>query len=118
MMKPLNPYEHRHSPFLDMVDRDREMVFMNLDEFAERHNVENMRITCVLDEDTLQKRKDNTLNEDVAQSNYLLFAKTEDLPRRMPAGQTLNVDGRQYIITDWKEDMGIAEITLAANLSM
>lgn len=107
-----------YSDFQRMVKSDLQDTFLNLDEFAERHNVGTKCITCVLDSDTLIQRQDNTLNQDIADSDLLLFAKVSDLPKRQPAGQTINVDGKQYIITDWKEDMGLAELTLASHLSM
>lgn len=106
------------SDFQRMVKSDLQGTFLNLDEFAERHNVGTKCITCVIDSDTLIQRQDNTLNQDIADSDLLLFAKVSDLPKRQPAGQTINVDGKQYIITDWKEDMGLAELTLASHLSM
>ena len=40
----------------------------------------------------------------------LLYAAVEDLPARRPAGEGLNVDGREYIVNDWSEDMGIATV--------
>ena len=48
----------------------------------------------------------------VAESSLLLYAAVEDLPARRPAGEGLNVDGREYIVNDWSEDMGIATCLL------
>ena len=41
-----------------------------------------------------------------------LFARCEDLPRRRNPGETLEVSGRSYSVVDWREDMGVAEVTL------
>ena len=38
-------------------------------------------------------------------------------PRR-PAGEGLNIDGREYIVNDWSEDMGVATIALGQTVTM
>ena len=42
----------------------------------------------------------------------------EDLPARRPAGEGLNVDGREDIVNDWSEDMGIATVALGQTVTM
>lgn len=96
--------------FKDMVQRDRG-IFLNIDEFGELHKVEGKQITIVIDDNKLRERQSGA-EVGVAESSLLLFAYAEDLPPRREAGESINVDGREYIVDDWSEDMGVAQIAL------
>ena len=43
--------------FKEMVERDRRLVFLDLDEFGEEHRVESKTITVVLDDNALRQRQ-------------------------------------------------------------
>lgn len=103
--------------FKAMVAADRLNTFLNLNEFGEEHRVEGKTITAMIDDDTLKERQGGQ-ELGVAESSLLLFAAVEDLPPKRPAGEGLNVDGREYIINDWREDMGIATIALGQTVTM
>ena len=103
--------------FKAMVEADRRRTFLNDMEFAEPHRVEGKTIMAVLDDDTLKDRQGGQ-ELAVAESSLLLFAAVEDLPARRSAGEGLNVDGREYIVNDWREDMGIATVTLGQTVTM
>jgi len=104
--------------FKDMVQQDRG-IFLNIDEFGEVHRVEGQNITVVIDDNTLRERQGGAevgvAEVGVAESSLLLFAYVEDLPPRREAGESINVDGREYIVDDWSEDMGIAQVALGQN---
>ena len=89
--------------FKAMVEADRRRTFLNLDEFGEKHTVEGRAIAAVLDDNALKERQGGQ-ELSVAESSLLLYAAVEDLPARRPAGEGLNVDGREYIVNDWSED--------------
>jgi hypothetical protein len=103
--------------FKEMVANDVRSTFLNLEEFGEEHRVEGQTITAVVDENALKERQGGQ-ELSVAESSLLLYAAVEDLPARRPAGEGLNVDGREYIINDWSEDMGIATIALGQTVTM
>lgn len=103
--------------FKEMVARDLRKTFLNLEEFGEKHRIEGKTIVAVLDENTLTERKGGQ-ELSVAESSLLLYAAVGDLPARRPAGEGLNVDGREYIINDWTEDMGMATIALGQTITM
>ena len=103
--------------FKAMAAADLRHTFLNLGEFGEEHKVAGRTITAVLDADTLTERKGGQ-EFGVAESSLLLYAAVEDLPARRPAGEGLNVDGREYIINDWTEDMGLATIVLGQTITM
>lgn len=103
--------------FKAMVEADRWRTFLNLDEFGEEHTVEGKTITAVIDDNALKERQGGQ-ELSVAESSLLLYAAVEDLPARRPAGEGLNIDGREYIINDWSEDMGIATVVLGQSITM
>lgn len=102
------------SGFKDMVVDDI-AVFLNLDEFAEKYRVEGKNIDIVVDNDELKKRQSGQ-DLAVAESVTLFYARTEDLPHRRPAGESLNINGRECIIDDWQEDMGMSTVVLRQNI--
>ena len=101
------------SAFKDQMTKDITAVFMDLDEFGEAHEVEGREITIVIDNDTLITRKGTDLG--VAESSLLVFARSEDLPGRKAPGSAINIDGREYIVDDWTESTGMAQIALSQN---
>lgn len=103
--------------FKEMVSNDLCMTFLNLEEFGEEHQVEGKTIPAVLDENALKQRQGGQ-EFGVAESSLQLYAAVEDLPARRPAGEGINVDGREYIINDWSEDMGIATIALGQTVTV
>ena len=103
------------SGFKSMVAADRAAAFLDLDFFGEWYRVEGKKIPIVLDNDELKERQGGQ-DLAVAESATLFYARVEDLPPRRPAGQCLNVNGRECIVDDWKEDMGIATVVLRENI--
>ena len=101
--------------FKKMVESDIKSVFMDFDFFGELHEVEGKEIVIVIDNDEL-KKKQGGQDLAVAESTTLFYAHAEDLPGRRPAGQSLNVDGRECLIDDWSEDIGVATIALRENI--
>ena len=103
------------SGFKDMVADDIMAVFLNLDEFAEKYRVEGKNIDIVVDNDELKKRQSGQ-DLAVAESATLFYARTEDRPHRRPARESLNINGRDCIIDDWQEDMGMSTVVLRQNI--
>ena len=103
------------SGFKAMVDEDRLSVFLDTDFFGELYRIEGKEIPIVLDNDELKERQ---AGQDlaVAESATLFYARVEDLPTRRAPGENLNVNGRECIIDDWQQDMGVATVTLRENI--
>ena len=106
----------------DMVREDVVSEFMNLDFFAEEHDVqirgnrsladpanENV-IKCVLDAD-IHKVDAHFQGIGVQDCDCVLFARERDLPRGR-AGDHLTIDGLFYTVVTWRLDMGVHEIAL------
>ena len=100
--------------FKEQLQRDLDTVFLNLAEFAETHRVEGKTIPVVADHDELTKLKKGQILG-LVEADMLLRGKVEDFPRGLEPGRLLNVDGREMIVTDSGEDMGLAEVALRQN---
>ena len=103
------------SGFKDMVAEDRSRVFLDLSFFGQTARVEGKEISIMPDDDTLQELQSGQ-DLAVAESATLFYARSEDLPPRRPAGQSLNVNGRICTIDKWTEEMGMATIVLRDNI--
>lgn len=101
--------------FKEMVAADRESVFLNLDFFGEMHRVEGKRIPLMIDNDELKERQGGQ-DLAVAESSTLFYARAEDLPPRRAPGSSININGRECLIDDWSEDMGMATVVLRENI--
>ena len=99
----------------DKILEDINSVFLNLEDFGEIHTVDGKSVVCMFDDDALKIRSgSNELS--VSESTLLLFAKESDLSRKI-AGDEILIDGRIYIVDDWKVNFGVAEIVLHQNVS-
>ena len=99
----------------DEILNDINNVFLNLEDFAEEHIIDGKPVICMFDDDALKVRSgSNELS--VSESTLLLFAKDSDLPRKV-VGDDLLIDGRIYVVDDWKVNLGIAEVALHQNVS-
>lgn len=99
------------SGFKDMVANDRSLVFLDIDTFGERANVEGRDIVIVIDNAQLKQRQGGA-ELAIADSATLFHARVEDLPPAKSPGESLNINGRECIVDDWTEDMGIATVSL------
>lgn len=103
------------SGFQDMAADDIMAVFLNLDDFGEKYRVDGRDIVIVVDNDELKERQGGQ-DLAVAESATLFYARTADLPPRRTAGENLNVNGRECVIDDWQEDMGMSTVVLRENI--
>lgn len=100
--------------FKEQIQQDLNMVFLNLDEFAELRRVEGKQIPVVVDNDQLVKLKQGQILG-LVEADMLFMGKQEDFPADMEPGRLLNVDGREMIVTNSGTDMGLIEVALRQN---
>lgn len=96
------------------LNADRDAVFLNSGEFAELHDIEGRPTMAVVDEPIFGESSAASVG--LSECDMTVFAKAECLPRIRPAGESLNVDGREFTILSWREDFGMAEIRLAQQM--
>ena len=102
--------------FKDMVAADRSAVFLDPEIFGEECRIEGKTVFIVLDNDELKKRQGGQ-DLAVAESATLFYARVEDLPPRRAPGASITVNGRECVIDDWQEDMGMATIVLSETIT-
>lgn len=97
--------------FKDEIAADLDGVFLQLDEFAAEHKVEGKVITCIVDTDSGTLNGDGA-QFDLSQADFVLIAKTIDLPSRKAAGSLLNLDGKELSVGKWDEQDGMSIVEL------
>ena len=101
--------------FKDMVAADLLGTFLDVETFGEIYRIEGKEIPIVVDNDELKERQGGQ-DLAVAESATLFYAREADLPPRRGSGQSLNVNGRECIVDDWKVDMGMVTVVLRENI--
>ena len=101
--------------FKDMVAADIAATFLDDQYFGETYRIEGKEVVIVIDNDALKERQGGQ-DLAVAESNTLFHAAVSDLPPRKAPGSNLNVNGRECLIDDWAENMGVATIALRENI--
>ena len=101
--------------FKQMMEADRG-IFLNLDEFGDKHVIEGRSIAAVVDEEVFGESKKG---EDIGLASFdlVLFARVEDLPDQRPSGESLNVDGKECTIVSWRTDAGMASVYLSHQMA-
>lgn len=86
-------------------------TFFDVAEFGEEHTVEGRKIICILDTCRSQALSGGA-EKGLSEADYVLHAKTADLPKRKPAGQLLRIDGRDFEVAKWDEEDGASVVEL------
>lgn len=95
----------------DQIAADLDRVFLNEAEFAEVHLIEGASVTCVINEDTVNKVKNGRIIGQV-EADMIIFGKTELLPPDRGPDSFLNIDGKEMMVVKWAGAMGMTEIAL------
>jgi len=89
-------------------------TFLNLDEFAELHTLNNKEVACIIDKDS---SKTKSLQDGVWIDSAVVYVKFSDYGKRPAIGSLLVVDTKRHIVVGLNENNGILEITIEANES-
>ena len=100
--------------FKEQIQKDLDAVFLNLEDFAELHRVEGVQIAVVVDSDRLDKLKQGQILG-LVEADMLLMGKKADFPANLEPGRLLNVDGREMLVENSGENMGLVEVALRQN---
>lgn len=99
--------------FKDLVQNDIEDVFLNLDEFAETHNINGDTVRCILDK-VINEAHGEDAFVGVFVNQLTLYVKTGDI-LTPEEGDLLRVDGSNHIVKSVNEEMGVLVIVADAN---
>ena len=98
----------------DMFD-DVDKTFLEIDEFAETHNVDGKEMLCVLDESEAERRATRSSNEvdGVYKKQKLLFVPRKEFDSVPTAGtRVFKLDGKRHIVKNVAEEGDMYAITL------
>lgn len=102
------------SAFKDAVAADVKNVFINLDEFAEPHDINGETVDCVIDKNVIKENSNREL-EGVFANTLTIYVATQDLPAVPVEGELLRVDGSLHIVRNVSDEMGVLVITAEAS---
>jgi hypothetical protein len=97
------------SVFKSLVEKDR-AVFLNLDEFGEKHDVDGSEIVVVLEDEQIEAKDDD---QTLSKSVKVMFAKTEELSDRKMRGESIYIDNVAYTVETWLDEMGVTRVTMS-----
>ena len=98
--------------FKDQIKQDLSDVFLNLDEFADLHRIEENEVPVVIAK--LSKIGDNRIHG-MDEADMVIMGKASDLPKNLDPGRLLNLDGREVIVVTTTSEMGLVQIAVRQN---
>lgn len=106
--------------FKEILQRDINEIFFNLDEFSGTHTVDGKEITAMIDDmEHIEREKKMKSNMDgIHTRQVLLYVKASEFGGVLPAiGRILTLDARKYLVVDAVDEGGVYTITLEINRS-
>lgn len=102
--------------FKEVVENDINNVFMDLEVFSEKHNIDGNMLDIIVDENELIKRELKTDNNDREHKHRkLIYVKATDLDSEPRIDMPLRLDKKIYLIKDITEEAGIYSLVLEVN---
>ena len=105
--------------FKETIRSDVGTVFMNTDEFAAIHKINNREIPVLIDHNELieREKKEKSNMDGIYNRTTLIFVKARDYGALPPVGSAVLLDGITYKVTDSMNEDGVYSIHLEANRS-
>lgn len=100
------------SAFKDFVAQDVNGLFLNLDEFAEQHNINGKVVKCIIDTDVNAGAK--VTLEGVFINTKTVYVASDDID--MPVeGELFKIDGSMHFVRSVSDEDGIYAVTVSEN---
>lgn len=110
--------------FKEVIANDIETTFMNLEEFTDCYSVNGQKLNVLFDTNELidrQKRYKYNLSkysDGMYMRQILIYVKASDLDNIIPKiGSLFEFDGKQYVVSDAVDEVGLYSIELTLNSS-
>lgn len=100
--------------FKELLQQDVKNVFLNPAEFGEEHVIGGKKMVAVVDDNELLDRKERMDGnmDGVYTEQTLLYVSAQDFGPCPPIGRILEMDGREYVVTDVLDEGGMYSIRL------
>ena len=105
------------SRFKDLMAEDVHRVFLNLNEFAELHNINGKEMSAIIEHAEARKREKRYKDhiDGMYQGLVVLYVAASDYGSLPPEGSYVVLDGAKYTVSDADSQDGMYVLTLAAN---
>lgn len=105
--------------FKQLLMRDVHQVFLNPEEYGERHRVNGKVMTIVLDDmENVNREKKMKSSMDGLHARQILFYVSSDDFGALPAeGDLLDLDRQRFTVVEATDECGIYAITIEASRS-
>ena len=102
--------------FKEQLDKDLN-VFINIDEFAEQHELDGKLLPVVVDGDDFKEfsgilEMENAMRG-IFQTTLTVYVKSSDF-EKPDVGSRLTLDDKSYFVTSVSESAGVLKIVLSA----
>lgn len=107
--------------FKEQIAADNRNVFMNEDEFSEKHLINGTEMPCMVDNNEMidrEKRyqyKRSLYADGVYIKQLLIYVRAEDFGALPAVGRLITFDKKSYIVSDAINEDGIYSLSLEAN---
>lgn len=107
--------------FKEQIALDNRKVFMNEEEFSERHQINGVEMPCIVDNNEMVDRekryqyKRSLYADGVYIKELLIYVRADDFGPLPAVGRVLTFDRKTYIISDAINEDGIYSLSLEAN---
>lgn len=106
--------------FKDVLKNDIKNVFLNFAEFGEEHKINGETVLIIIDENELTEREKRIRQEmdvELHKKQLLFYVAADDFGPLPSPGRLLELDGKEYKITEADNEDGIYSISLEAQRS-
>ncbi len=98
------------SLFKKMVHKDVHDTFINLDEFAECHSINDVRVNCIIDKADISKAS----SQGTFQNVLTIYVKSCDFVPAPVEGETLYLDDDMFFVQTVSDEDGVLVIVCRA----
>lgn len=105
-----------NSQFKKAVAEDVTNVFLNLSEFADIHDIDGVKLRCLVDTDITQSYSNAVQNpiEGVFHNTVRIYVRAIDMERPVE-GELLRLDGSLHLVESVSDEMSVYVITATEN---
>lgn len=103
--------------FKEAARQDVSNVFLDIEEFADVHTINNKKIPAIVDENELIEREKRMKSnmDGVYTKQIMIYVKGIDFGMLPAVGAALRMDGKEYLVQDAVNEYGVYSITLEMN---
>lgn len=104
--------------FKGMLREDIHDIFLNMDEFGERHTVNGRKDVLIVTDDfelfSREKYHKNVANDGTSRNRGIFYVRASDVGRLPKPGQQLTIDGMHFRVEQAVNETGLYAITIQA----